>query len=44
MEESEWVKLVGTGILALLNDYRGPPRQVIEMYKERIQEIMNDFE
>ena len=44
MEESEWVKLVGTGILALLNDYRGPPLQVIDMYKERIQEIMNDFE
>lgn len=44
MEESDWVKLVGTGLLALLHDYRGPPRAVIEMYKERIKEIMDEFE
>lgn len=42
--DDEWIQLVGTGLLALLNDYKGPPRQVIEMYKERIQEIMDTAE
>lgn len=40
--DSEWIQIVGTGLLALLNDYKGPPRPVIEMYRQKIIEIMND--
>jgi hypothetical protein len=42
--DNEWVRLVGTGLLALLSDYKGPPRQVIEMYRERIQEIIDQHD
>ena len=36
--------MIGNGLLALLNDYRGPPRYIIAMYAEKIRELMNDFE
>lgn len=40
MQDEEWTKIVGIGILALLDDYKGPPRHIIEMYKEKIREVM----
>jgi hypothetical protein len=39
--DRDWVRIVGTGLLALLNDYKGPPREVIEMYQEKIREVMD---
>jgi hypothetical protein len=42
MQNEEWVKIVGVGLLALLNEYRGPPRQVIELYKAKIQEVIEE--
>lgn len=44
MDDSEWIKIVGTGLLALLNDYKGPPRSVICMYRNKIQEIIDQDE
>ena len=39
--DSEWFRIVGVGLLALLNDYKGPPRHVIELYESKIREIMD---
>ena len=40
MNDDEWVKIVGVGILALLQEYRGPPRHILEMYKDKIREVL----
>jgi hypothetical protein len=40
MQDEDWIKIVGVGILALLQEYRGPPRHVIEMYKDKIKEVL----
>ena len=39
-DDEDWIKIVGVGILALLQEYRGPPRHVIEMYKDKIKEVL----
>ena len=38
----EWIQMVGQGLLAHLNEYKGPPRYVITMYMERIRAIIDE--
>ena len=38
--DSEWIEILGLGLLATLNDYQGP-KHIKKMYSDKIKEVLN---
>lgn len=41
--DREWVKLLGTGLLATLYSYQGP-KEVKKMFSDKIKELIEEYD